>query len=449
VRFCKLTLATLVVVQSLSLTSFGQSYTGDARRIGMGGTGENENIGTRMIADQQQYRSIVVPLGLIQLVRDRHYFNPDDDAFNPVRALEDFANPLHLTNRGTAGTDFISDLVNARFSRDLNRYRGFVPAKEVTAQGLAAPSFGHVFRFRRDSAGNYDGVYLGAGPYLSAKTVFNVDDQLRQLLASSQDVILRNATLRLSDQSSGQGAAAITVGYRRRMPLPGRSTSDGRSGIYIAGNYHYLRGFRYDSADLQVRFDTDSAGLITLAPATTPISANHSYSNHGDGFALDLGVGTVVGPWEFGLGANGIANRIDWNNLRLEQITLQSLFTGGNFVRQPLSSTISTTRVELPVETNGNIGYNAKSWSALFQAGHGFQGKTIHGGIEKRVGPVAFRGGGRYSHERWHPAAGFGVDLTKGFGIDMAAFDTTANIEQQRRLSYAVSLRFNRQPREN
>jgi hypothetical protein len=449
VRFCKVTLTTLMVIQSLSLTSFGQSYTGDARRIGMGGTGDNENIGSKMIDDQQQYRSVVVPLGLIQIIRDRHFFNPDDDAFNPVRALEDFANPLHLTTRGSASATFVTDLVNATFSRNLNNYRGFVPAKEVTAQGLAAPSFGHVFRFRRDTDGNYDGVYTGAGPYLSAKTVFNVDDQLRQLLVSSQDVVLRNATLRLFDQSAGQAAAAITVGYRRRMPLPGRSRSDGRSGIYIAGNYHYLRGFRYDSADLQVRFDTDSAGLITLTPTTVPISANHSYSNHGNGFALDLGVGTVIGRWQFGVGANGIANRIDWDNPRLEQITLQNLFTGGNFVRQPLPSNLSTTRVELPVETNGNVGYNANSWSALVQVGHGFQGKTIHGGIEKRVGPVAFRGGGRYSHERWHPAGGLGFNLTKGFGIDMAAFDSTANIEQERRFSYAVSLRFNRQPKEN
>jgi len=140
VKFCKLMLLALFVIQAVSLRSVGQSYTGDARRIGMGGTGENENIGSQMIADEQQYRSIVIPLGLIQVIRDRHYFYPDDDAFNPVRALEDVANPLHLTTRrGAATGNFVTDLVNATLSRDLNRYRGFVPARKITSQGLASP----------------------------------------------------------------------------------------------------------------------------------------------------------------------------------------------------------------------------------------------------------------------------------------------------------------------
>src|SRR5215813_1513687 len=73
-KFCRVALLTLLVIQSVSLRSWGQNYTGDARRIGMGGTGENENIGSQMIADEQPYRSIVIPLGLIQVIRDRHYF---------------------------------------------------------------------------------------------------------------------------------------------------------------------------------------------------------------------------------------------------------------------------------------------------------------------------------------------------------------------------------------
>ena len=225
--------------------------------------------------------------------------------------------------------------------------------------------------------------------------------------------------------------------------------SNDRSGIYIAGNYHYLRGFRYDSADLQVRFDTDAAGLITISPTTVPIGVNHSYSNNGNGFAMDLGVGAVVDRWQFGVGANGIANRIDWDNPRLEQITLQNLFNGGDFIRQPLTSNVSTTKVELPVETNGNVGYNGNSWSALVQAGHGFQGNTFHGGVEKRIGLIALRGGARHSREVWHPSAGIGLNLTSRFGIDVAAFDTTANIEKQRRVAFAMSLRFNRQARDN
>jgi hypothetical protein len=446
----KISLATLAVIGSVHLSLFGQSFTGDARRIGMGGTGENENAGSQMIEDQRQYRSIVVPLGLIQVIQDRNHFNPDNDSFNPVRALEDVANPLHITwNRGEKTDRFVTDIVNARFSRDLNTYRGFVPAKQLTAQGLASPSFGYTFRFNKDTGGMFDGIYVGAGPYLSAQTALNVDDKLIQLLSSSQNVVLRNASLKIGDQAAGQAAAAVTIGYRRRMPLPGNAGTPRRNSIYIASNYHYLRGFRYDSANLQVQFDTDPNGLVTLTPTTTPVVGDHYYSNKGNGFALDLGVGAVVNHWQFGVGANGIANRINWNDMRLERFTLQSLFNGGGFVRQSLTSNISTARVELPVDTNGNVGYNTDSWAALVQVGHGFQGNTFHGGIEKRLGPIDFRGGARYSRELWHPAAGLGLNLSKRFAVDLAAFASTSNIQRYRKAAFAVSLRLNHETKEN
>jgi hypothetical protein len=440
-----------LILLCVSLASFGQSFTGDARRIGMGGSGENQNIGSQMIEQQRQYRSVVIPLGLIQVIRDRRYFNPDDDDFNPVRALEDIANPLHITTRRGAGTQrFVNDLVNATFNRDLNSYRGFVPASEVHAEGLASPSFGHVFRFKATPDGRFNGIYVGEGPYISGKTILNVDDQLREFLASSQDVRAINKSFSVTDQSAGQAAAAITLGYRGRLALPGRyGEQNQRNGIYLGANYHYLRGFRYDSADLQLRFDTDFTGLITVFPTTTPLTVDHTYSKKGNGFALDLGVGAVVDRWQFGFGVNGLANRITWDELRLERHSLQSLFNGGEFVRQPLQSGISSARVELPVDTNGDVQYNADSWAALVQVGHGFQGTNFHGGVEKRVGPIELRGGARFARDLWHPAAGIGFNLSKRFAIDAAAFETTSNVQRDRKASYAVSLRFNREPKEN
>ena len=53
-KFFRLTLLALLSIQLVSLLSFAQSYTGDARRIGMGGTADNENLASRMIADQQR-----------------------------------------------------------------------------------------------------------------------------------------------------------------------------------------------------------------------------------------------------------------------------------------------------------------------------------------------------------------------------------------------------------
>jgi len=71
------------------------------------------------------------------------------------------------------------------------------------------------------------------------------------------------------------------------------------------------------------------------------------------------------------------------------------------------------------------------------------------GGAEKRVGPIALRGDARFSKNLWHPAAGIGLNLTRGFDTDVATFDTTANIQEERRAAFAASLRFSRQPKDN
>lgn len=131
-------------------TASAQNFSGDARKIGMGGIGYSENIATKMVDDERPYSSIVLPLGLIQLLRDRHRFDPNDASFDPVLAMEYAANPLHYVfgrdpggNRGK----FVDDVRKGKLSRDLNTYRGFVPTNTLTAEGLASPNWGKTFKF--------------------------------------------------------------------------------------------------------------------------------------------------------------------------------------------------------------------------------------------------------------------------------------------------------------
>jgi len=227
--------------------------------------------------------------------------------------------------------------------------------------------------------------------------------------------------------------------------LPGKKETGKitRDGIYIGMNYHYLKGFRYENPDLAIRFDTDSTGRVILNPATAPVVIDYNNSRSGSGFALDFGMGAVVDRWEFGFGANGIGNRINWDDLIFKRFTMTSLFEGGDFVEQRLPSA-SSLKVELPVEYIGNVGYHQKSWSAVGEISHGFQGSGFHGGVEYRLGAIEFRGGMRYGLERWHPSGGLGFNLGKRFSIDVAAFGTTTNIERDLKPGLAVSLRFNR-----
>jgi hypothetical protein len=76
------------------------------------------------------------------------------------------------------------------------------------------------------------------------------------------------------------------------------------------------------------------------------------------------------------------------------------------------------------------------------EASRTLQGKEFRGGGEYRLGFIELRGGGRYSRSIWNPAGGVGVNLLPGFGVDVAWFGTSTNIEDQRKASMAVSLRF-------
>jgi hypothetical protein len=192
-----------------------------------------------------------------------------------------------------------------------------------------------------------------------------------------------------------------------------------------------------------MQFDTDSQGLVTLAPTTTPIIVDRTTSRSGRGFAIDLATTVAVGRWEVGMGVDGIGNRIDWRDLGSREYQLQSLYNGGDFVTTSLPAPVGDRRVTLPVRYTGHGRYRTDHWSATAQAGRGLDERfNFSGGAEYTLGPLVVRGGTRYSRELWHGATGVGLNITKGIGIDAAAFQTSTNIEEDRRISFALSSAF-------
>jgi hypothetical protein len=441
-------LAVLAVVTFLLETGWAQNFSSDARRIALGGAANNDNMASRLVAERQDYRVIPIPIGLIQVFEKREIFNPNDPDFDPVRAIEYAADPLHLTlNRdsGGAGSRFVRNLVDAELSRDLNTYRGFKPAPRINAQGLISPQWGKTFTVADDPARVSHGIYLGAGPYISLGTDVRFDEQLIGLLAASTDTYLPNRNFLITNTTKGQGAIAITGGYRGRLS-PSGFQGDG-DGVYIAANYSYLRGIHYDAADLEVRFDTDSDGLVTVSPGTDPIVVNRTTSKSGNGFAIDLAAAVVKGKWDVSVGLDGIGNRINWKDPGGRRYVLQSVSSGGDFVTTEVPLSASTERVSLPVRYSGSGGYRTDRWSAATEIGRGLQGFYFNGGAEYLFGPLAFRGGTRVSRGLLHGATGIGLNITRKFGIDLAAFQTSTNLEDDRRISFAASLRINRTSR--
>ena len=448
--FYRVTTAAILSATLLTNVALSQNLIPDARKIAMGAIGSQEDLGARLAEEQEPYRAIPVPLGLFQVFRNLNVFDPGNAEFDPIRAIENLSSPMHVTfNRepSTAGSNLVRDLVNGRISRDLNAYRGFTPPSEIDSQGLWAPSWGKTFHIAGEKdARSSHGIYVGAGPYISLGTNLRIDQNLIDILHSSSNVYRPNTTFNIGDVTTGQGAIAITGGYRGKLAAFDltRSGSTPRDGVYVATDYHYLRGVHYDTVDLDVRFDTDASGQVTLSPTATPIAIDRTNAKTGNGFALDLGTAVIVRRWNFSVGANGVGNRIVWDSLRSEQLVLQSLFQGANFVRRPMPSPVGTRKITLPVRYSGSGGYQTGRWAAQTELSRGLQGFSVRNGVEYRVGPLALRGGSRYQMDRWHASTGIGFNLIPSLGIDVAAYQTTANIERKQKVALALSLRLNR-----
>jgi hypothetical protein len=440
-RFPAVALSILVSSLALAGTVSAQSFTGDARLVAMGGGGKSANIAVGMVEPVGGFIIIPIPIGLIQVLPNLHGFDPSSDKFDPAWAVESASNPMHYTfNRKASGSAdpearFMRDLVNGQLSRDLATYSSFHLPDTITAEGLASPVWGGTIKFARRSSGAFQGIFIGAGPYFSFGTDAAFDPRLTDILENGSHY--PNTSMLVTDGSRIQLAMSIVFGYRTRLEVPGWSGR--RDGVYLAANYRYLHGFKYLQPDTTIRFDTDNQGLITVNPGTTPIVINDLEANDGTGRAVDIGVQIVRDRWEGGFGVNGIGNKIDWTDLTQKRFTQNSLLTGGDFTEQTIANPTGTLTVELPIVTSGNVGYDGDGYAFRGSIVHGFNGNSFHGGGEKSVGPIAVRGGARYSRDHWDPTWGFGFG--RRIGLDVGFFGTHWNLEEKRQISMAVSIR--------
>jgi hypothetical protein len=438
--------ASLVFVNTTS----AQNWSFDARKIGLGSPTGGENVASRMIEDEREYRAIVLPFGLIQVFRDFDRLNPSHDEFDLVRTVEYAAAPVHYTigrdRSDTKADDFIVDIGNGELSRDLNDYKGFIPVNQPPAAGLAAPTWGKTFRVASRPDGSFQGVYAGAGPYVSMRTASVIDDRLTEILREGPPIYIPFTQLTAQNSTQGQLAMAIAGGYRGRFAFaPGIGSGTEREGIYVAANYNYLHGFRYQDVDFRLRMDTDNFGLLTVNPfLPAPLFVSRTSAESGRGMAIDLGVGAVINNWEVGFGANGVGNFIDWTDAEQQTYFHANLLQGSGDLLESQPVPVGDVRVELPVDYRANVGYDVGRWAAVAEFGRGLQGKSFHGGGEIRLGTIDVRGGAVYSRELWNPAAGVGLNMSDRAAIDVALYSNSANIERKRNPAIAVSLRFNR-----
>jgi hypothetical protein len=442
-----------------------QNYNLDARVVGMGAVGSTRNIAAEFFEERRPYGRIGLPFGSLEVLanKDVFFYDQDKDTFDVFRSMEYARNPFHYTfnrNASNTGKTLVDDILDGNLNRDLNVYRVFRPARQYVAEGVGFPNWGVTFKFgrseeartaedkrKRDDDG-YHGIYIGAGPYLTTTTDTRVDQALIDVLGSADPIARPDATMAITHATTGQAAAAIIGGYR--VYLPHRSQGPRREGLYLSANVAYLIGVRLGDLGTTIRFDTDAAGLLIPTPSTVPIEVNWLESSQGRGHVVDLGLAVTLGQWDFGLGVNGIGNRITWQDVERKRFQLQSFFDDSEIEEVDAPPVTEPLRVEVPLNTSTNVAYTTTDgkWSVAAEYSRRFDGNNIQAGAEYRARALEFRGGLRYARDRWHPAGGIGINLGRSVALDAAVFSTSTNVERRRTAALAFSIRIESKPKD-
>ena len=247
-----------------------------------------------------------------------------------------------------------------------------------------------------------------------------------------------NVSMSILNQSAAQVAGALTAGYRGHIPMSWGV--EDRDGVYLAYNFHYLKGFKYYQPDLALRFDTNAAGDLAAAP--TPLNVISIEADSGSGYASDVGIQIVRGNVQGGVGINGIGNRINWKEFSQTTISLPSLTAGSDFIKTSGTAPFQELRVKLPVVKTANLAYEGGGWGVMAMVIDGYNGTTFSGGLERQIGPIWLRGGGRRSRGHWDPTLGIGVGTN--VALDVAVYGTHANFQDERQIGVAASVRIGR-----
>ena len=439
-------MAALLFTSAASSAS-AQDYSFDARRIALGGAGGTPNVASKLVERQRRYKSILIPIGLVRVLSDVRVFYPNREDFDFSRAIEYSTSPIHFVfgrSEDTTARTLFRDIVHASLQPDLNAYSGFQLPIVTEEEGRMSLTWGKTFMLHEDDRG-FQGIYVGAGPYLAAQAYFDLDAELETILSGSGNRYVPNANLGMGGGETDQLALDVTGSYRARFPLFLQdSPLSSRNGMYVVANYHHLQGFRYDRIDAGLRLDTDQNGRLVPDPPERPFSLDWHTSSKGIGLSMDFGVAFVINRWDFGAGVTGVANRIKWRDITRHDLSLLNLMDGVDFVHVKLPPTNMTTQVELPVTYTADLAYHRDAWSAYTEYSNGLGGTNFRVGLEYRLGVVELRGAARSSNGSWYPAAGAGFNLTRNFGVDAALYGTQTFLESEPHVGLAISLRFDR-----
>ena len=422
----------------------------DARRLGMGGIlvsevsgASTQNVAYRAVPKATGgpgYRSIPLPLGLIQVLADPPETDTDDPDFNVFEIANLIGQTpwtLQLIEPEELSSDIIVDVAQNSLAVDLGTLQRLFP-KESIRYGVAWSSPNIEIGVKN--------VFFGVRPQVEGRNSLDLDEPLQRALGEGE-AFLPNTSYSASDEAQGQAAIALSGGVALPLvPATGAPDGDPRRGgfaVYAGARAKYLSGVALWRGDAVGSFATGD----TIFGSTTPVTAAYVADvrrtrdvaiGAGKGAGADLGVALFVNKLEIGVGVNDVGSTITWDDTDLTRSTYDSVSdveqtfdveSGAEYTsRFPVTGTLNLTYRTGALLLGGTLDRTSNErW-------------IPRAGVEAWAGPVPLRGGVYLdTYKQLQFTAGSGLKLGP-IGLDLALATNSRGITTSRGLELAASL---------
>lgn len=429
--------ATMLFVVACHGLAIGQTL--DARRTAMGGVTLPGGIGND--GSNAAYRAVPaavhpssgfsLPLGLIPLLVDPPVLDPDDPEFNIYELLNTIYNPpwnLQVTQPEPPSSDIVLTLGQDYLGVQLGEIAALFPDEESRFGAVArTPGFGFGFR----------GFYTGVSAVAHYENSLRLNEPLHRALTGGEP-FRTQTNYELWDDAQGQVAAALQFGWAAPLVQSGNPRAQDGSGVYAGLRARALRGLAYGDARNEVFFTTGDT-LFTSSPVTLDYLGRYrtaDLSEGGWGQAWDAGVVWLARGYEFGVGVNDIASRIDW---RVEESVATRDSATGEIVRTVTGTGVPFTS-EIPVSVTVNAARTFGRTTVAADVVHAMDRVTAHVGVEHWLPLLALRAGSSIDPDgTLQYAGGLGFKLGR-FGVDAALASHSRNLSRERGLELGLGL---------
>ena len=292
----------------------------DARRLGMGGVilsevsqSATQNVAYRAVPRGKgggSYRSIPLPLGLIQLLASHPEFDtssPNFNAFEIAQLIARTPYTLQLVKPQELSSDIIVDVAQNGLAIDLGELQRLFPDRDLR--------FGSTFASPNLEFGTKN-IFGGIRPQVEVKNTMRLDPTLQAALGDAEP-FAPNTSYGAKDGARAQGALAFMIGTALPIvPAVGAPDGDPRKGgvaLYAGARAKYLRGIALWQGDGVAQFSTGDTIFGSSTPLEAQYDANVRHTpdasfNGGKGYAADAGFVVFDGQYDVDRRPRGLKN---------------------------------------------------------------------------------------------------------------------------------------------